>query len=606
MREETYLILGGGGMTGFQVADAIARDLHPHRVVVAALTRRESDQAVAELRRRHPDPDPDSDRFVADWGDIFIRAEWNPSDTGEPIRRKDLLASPELRARLFDDLFGDLDACYERSHLVQMIRRHVPDVIVDSINTATGISYQDLPDLSRATGQAFAQAATDLSAGRLDPKAALDRVRPEIDALVLSQSVPELVRHVLLIHRVMKELQAKTRGVKPRLYLKVGTTGTGGMGLNIPYTHSEDTPSENLMAKSSIAFAQTGLLFLMARTPGSPVVKELKPGAMIGWKAVGPRSITRAGKPVYVYRSRAIPIGDRLTPDEAPEGFEQARPDPLQMITVDTGENGVFGRAEFEAITHLRQMEFITPEEIADQAVMEIKGSNTGYDVIAAIDSSVMNPTYRGAYLRPVAMRHLTAEERRVENDPTMCPSVAHGQLGPPELGKLLWEAYLLRLEYKTLERVLQHTSQEISERTSALLERRPELADFICAVGLPILSPDGSTLRRGPFVRIPKVRPRQPVNVDAAALNEWARKGWVDLRPACFDRWRKRFARILDQPHTPGGGSAAIVASSYLFEENMPELSDSPAGEPGATPISLGAIAAWVFINEADGARIK
>lgn len=23
-----------------------------------------------------------------------------------------------------------------------------------------------------------------------------------------------------------------------RLYLKVGTTGTGGMGLNIPYTHS--------------------------------------------------------------------------------------------------------------------------------------------------------------------------------------------------------------------------------------------------------------------------------------------------------------------------------------------------------------------------------
>ncbi len=604
MRDETYLILGGGGMTGFQIADAIARDLGPRRVVVAALTSAEADQAVTELRRRHADPG--ADRFIPDWGDIFIRAEWNPADRGEPVRRKDLLAGPESRAKLFEDLFGDLDAAYERSHLVQMIRRHQPDVIVDSINTATGISYQDLPDLSRAVRQAFDQAASDLNAGRLDPKVAIARIGPEMESLVLSQSVPELVRHVLLLHRVMKELQAKTHGVKPRLYLKVGTTGTGGMGLNIPYTHSEDKPSENLMAKSSIAFAQTGLLFLMARTPGSPVVKELKPGAMIGWKAVGPKSITRAGKPVFVYRSRVAPVGDRLVPDEDPDGFEQIRPDPLRMITVDTGENGVFGRAEFEAITHLRQMEFITPEEIADQAVLEIKGSNTGYDVIAAIDSSVMNPTYRGAYLRPVAMRQLTAEERRVADDPAMCPSVAHGQLGPPELGKLLWEAYLLRLEYGTVERVLQFSSQQISDRIGQLFERRPELADFITAVGLPILVADGRGLRRGPFVRIPKLRRGESVPVTPASMNEWARKGWVDLRPASFDRWRQRFARILDESHRLGGGSAAIVSSSYLFEENMPELADPSAGDPGGTPISLGAIAAWVFINEADGARIK
>jgi hypothetical protein len=604
MREETYLILGGGGMTGFQVADAIARELRPKRIVVAALTRREADQAVVELRRRHDDPG--SDRFASDWGDIFVRAEWNPPAAGEPVRRRELLANADSRTKLFEDLFGDLDGSYERSHLVQMIRRHEPDVIVDSINTATGISYQDLPDLSRATRQAFASASAAMDAGRLDGKAALSSIGPEIESLVLSQSVPELVRHVLLLHRVMKELQAKTSGTKPRLYLKVGTTGTGGMGLNIPYTHSEDKPSENLMAKSAIAFAQTGLLFLMARTPGSPVVKELKPGAMIGWKDVGPRSITRAGRPVFVYRCRVEPLGDSLVPDQEPEGYTQVRPDPLRMITVDTGENGVFGRAEFEAITHLRQMEFITPEEIADQAVLEIKGSNTGYDVIAAIDSSVMNPTYRGAYLRPVAMRQLTAAERRAADDPTMCPSVAHGQLGPPELGKLLWEAYLLGLEYRTLERVLQHTSQQLSDQIGRLLDRRADLADFITAVGLPILAADGRSLRRGPFVRIPKLRRGESMPVTDESVHEWARKGWVDLRPGCFDGWRKRFARILDASHAQGAGSAAIVASSYLFEANMPELSERGAGDTAGTPISLGAIAAWVFINEADGARIK
>ncbi len=604
MRDETYLILGGGGMTGFQIADALARELSPRRIVVAALTRREADQAVSDLRRQHDDPA--GDRFVAEWGDIFVRAEWNPPETGEPARRRDLLSKPETRDKLFDDLFGDLDASYERSHLVQMVRRHEPDVIVDSINTATGISYQDLPDLSRATRHAFTRASADLHSGKLAGAGVLAAIGPEIESLVLSQSVPELVRHVLLLHRVMKELQTKSNGSKPRLYLKVGTTGTGGMGLNIPYTHSEDKPSENLMAKSAIAFAQTGLLFLMARTPGSPVVKELKPGAMIGWKAVGPRSITRGGQPVFVYRSRVEPLAGALVPDQPPDGFERASQQPLKMITVDTGENGIFGRAEFEAITHLRQMEFITPEEIADQAVLEIKGSNTGYDVIAAIDSSVMNPTYRGAYLRPVALRHLAEAESLAANDPGVCPSVAHGQLGPPELGKLLWEAFLLQLAHQTIERVLHYSAQELAEHVTGLLERQPELADFITSVGLPIVSADGGSLRRGPFVRIPKLRRGDSIAITEGAVDEWARKGWVDLRPSCFERWRGRFERILARAPAHGEGSAAIVASSYLFEENMPGLAGQPAGTDAGTPISLGAIAAWVFINEAGGGRIK
>src|SRR6185436_5321566 len=75
-----------------------------------------------------------------------------------------------------------------------------------------------------------------------------------LEMLLISQSVPQLVRHVLIIHRAMSEAGT-------RLYLKVGTTGTGGMGLNIPYTHSEDKPSAKLMTKTAIAFAHTGLLF---------------------------------------------------------------------------------------------------------------------------------------------------------------------------------------------------------------------------------------------------------------------------------------------------------------------------------------------------------
>ena len=75
--------------------------------------------------------------------------------------------------------------------------------------------------------------------------------------------------------------------VGTRIYLKIGTVGTGGMGMNIPFTHSEERPSRMLMAKSSLAGAHTLLLYLLARTPGGPAVKEIKPTAAISWKALG-------------------------------------------------------------------------------------------------------------------------------------------------------------------------------------------------------------------------------------------------------------------------------------------------------------------------------
>ena len=52
---------------------------------------------------------------------------------------------------------------------------------------------------------------------------------------ILSLSMTQLVRHVMMLDRALSEAGT-------RLYVKVGTTGTGGMGLNIPYTHSEDRP----------------------------------------------------------------------------------------------------------------------------------------------------------------------------------------------------------------------------------------------------------------------------------------------------------------------------------------------------------------------------
>ena len=95
-----------------------------------------------------------------------------------------------------------------------------------------------------------------------------------------------------------------------------------------------------------------------------------------------------------LYAARHEPLGDRLHLRLDPGGF--ARQAELRLPVVDTGENGVFTKGEFEAITAMGQMEFVTPEEIARLCVQEIAGRNTGRDVISAIDAAVLGPLLPG------------------------------------------------------------------------------------------------------------------------------------------------------------------------------------------------------------------
>jgi len=561
----SVLILGGAGLIGFEIARAVAREIEPHLLIIGGLFEREVEDALAALRAEFPHL-----KLEGVWGDVFLRKE----DRG--LTRRQLIEDPARREALFQDLFGDLDRAYEKSWLVAIIRRFKPEIIVDSINTATAIGYQDV-----YTNSIEAREILDRLARAIEMKdlAALAAMREEalrkIEALIVSQGIPELVRHTLLLYRAMVEAGT-------RLYLKIGTTGTGGMGLNIPYTHSEDRPSALLISKSAIAFAHTGLLFLMARTAGGPIVKEIKPAALVSYRRIAFQTVRRGGEPVYVYASKVVPLGEVLELVLPPEEFE--RLEELKVVGVDTGENGFFARGEFETITSLHQMEAVTPEEIAQAAVLEIKGSNTGVDVIAAIDGAVMPPSYRAGYLRGLVIERLKQLERE-----TGTYSIAIGQLGPPELTKLLYEAHLLKMRYKTLTAVIEADPQEMAESLYRFICHN-KIRDVITSIGVPILTPDGRRLFRGPLIRIPEIKGESRVRITRADVDRWARKGWVDLRPENMQLWQRRF-RIMAQNigAMVDQGSAAITRASYTSEK-----------------INIGEVVGWIFNNEERAYRLK
>ncbi len=563
--DRCILVLGGAGLVGSQIVRTIARQMEPDRIIAASLFRGEVREFLHDVRKEFPKIE-----FVGAWGDVFVRDEFSME------RRLRLIQSRTRRDALYQDLLGSLEEAYNRSALVQLIQQYKPDVIVDSINTATAISYQDVTSLSQKTHDILQELRQIVDHEDLQALDALGKaIEQNISLLLISQSLPQLIRHVQMIHKAMCAAQT-------RLYLKIGTTGTGGMGLNIPYTHSEDRPSAKLMSKTAVAFAHTGLLFLMARTPGGPLVKEIKPGAMIGYRRVAYKTIKLRGRPQFRYQSQTQSLNGSLVLRGEENQYE--RLGKLGMAGVDTGENGFFARGEFEAITHLNQMEFVTPEEIAQQAVLEIKGSNTGYDVIAGIDSSIMNPSFRAGVLRQAALDKLA----RIEEE-TQSHSVALGQLGPPELSKLLYEAHLLKLNYQTLKDVIQVPASEVSETLYQFILENERLRTQMTSIGLPILAPDGRQLIRGPRLNIPESIYRE-VDLTAVNVDEWAQKGWVDLRPSSLQTWQNRFRRMRRTQHLlHTRGTSSVTMLTYLPET-----------------IEIGAVVAWLFNNDYEGYRIK
>ena len=325
----------------------------------------------------------------------------------------------------------------------------------------------------------------------------------------------------------------------------------------------------------------------MARTAGGPIVKEIKPGGLIGYADVTCRKIPERGKRgtfMSRYTSKTEGLDEYLELHQSEDMYHNLG--ELELPIIDTGENGLFTKGEFETITALGQMEFITPEEIAHEVAMEIQGSTTGRDVIAAIDGAVMNPTYRAGYLRHRALTDL----ERLEAE-TSTHSVALGHLGPPELSKLLWEAELLKLRYETLRAVLKHTPEELSEELAGLIqsEEFDQMCQTIISLGLPILLPDGTQIIRGPRIRIPE-RIEPGVRITEEDVDAWAQRGWVDLRPLNMALWQERFEKMeKSRQDIRGRGSAAVTIEGYIYDN-----------------IRIGEVVGWIFNNEQDGYRIK
>jgi hypothetical protein len=540
---KNVLVLGGYGLVGIAVCREVLKR-RPRRLQIHSLRLSEAESARAELAG-----EANGTELAVSEGDLFGLAE--------PTDRRGAIAAQIGALR---------DAELDRFLLYRVLRDAGAEVVIDTMNTSTGIAYRDI---YRAADRVFAELEAEDGCGCVPGESA--------EALLEALYMPRLIRHIQVLYRGMQDAGT-------RVYVKVGTSGTGGMGLNIPYTHSEERPSRVLLSKSALAGAQSMLLFLMARTPGAPITKEIKPAAAIAWKRIAYGPISRKGEQLHLVDAAPRPLGATFsTLDPAAAAV---RDEPLETVFIDTGENGIFSLEEFALLTTAEQMEFVTPEEIAQYLCFEIEGGNTGHDVINALDNAVLGPTYRAGLLRHWALEHMVELEEKHDTH-----SVAFEMLGPARNSKLLFEAHLLRLAFGTMEAIREATPEQVRDAVDRVVRADPEVANRVVAVGIPILLDSGEVIR-GPKVLVPAAADSVPVTPEL--LEGWVHDGWVDLRLESCARWVERFRRIHQEIAAIPEGD-----TSSRFLRNRRFWHEERAIQPGK-------VVGWVLGIEEMGARIK
>ena len=206
MKNKTILILGAG-----QIGEACALKSiknNPKRIILHTLTKDEALVAQRNIQEH------------LDGHKIDIKISWGNALVTKPLMHldRDELHSPENRKKLIEYYYSYLnDFLIEESSLYFLVKKWKPDYIFDGINTATVVGYQDDP--------------YSLPRRILNKKDNQDCYDSTEDLLV-SNIIPSLIRFTQALKKSLQDF-------KVRCYVKISTTGLGGMGDNLFYTHGD-------------------------------------------------------------------------------------------------------------------------------------------------------------------------------------------------------------------------------------------------------------------------------------------------------------------------------------------------------------------------------
>jgi len=211
IKNRTILVLGGYGLVGMAVCRELMREV-PDTLIISSLLEDEACKSVERLRAEFSDSPV---KLIPMWGNVFVRTALKDKP------RAEVLNNPEYRRWVFEDVLTEMsEATLRDSYLAQIVMGQtdqapglVPHAIVDCINTATALAYQDIYTSAAEVIDIYDRAHELWHMGKEEPTQAMENYVAAVERLLSSIYVPQLVRHVQILYESM--CRASTRDRTP-------------------------------------------------------------------------------------------------------------------------------------------------------------------------------------------------------------------------------------------------------------------------------------------------------------------------------------------------------------------------------------------------------
>lgn len=527
MKNKVIFILGAG-----QVGEACALKSiksNPKQIILHTLTEAEAIYVLKNVKKHLDGRNID---VQISWGDALVTKDLMY------LNREELHESKN-RKKLIKYYYSYLsDSLIKQSSLYNLIKKWKPDYIFDCINTATVVGYQDDPySLSR----------------RILNNQSNQNWNDSTENLLVSNVIPNLIRFTQALKKSLMDFKVKC-------YIKVSTTGLGGMGDNLFYTHgdvNEPGMSSGILGKVAAAGIIHQLFWSLSHTPGINI-KVVVPAALVGWQGIDFGKFRSHGKNIPLVDSTTknkLVLGEKFLPAKCKELSPF-----MEMPYVDSGENCAYSLGEMTAITALGQMECVTREEVA-QACMEMAVGSTKQDLLTAMDLVSLGPSHLGGVNRSIILKQLSALESKKST-----PSIATNNLGPT-VSKHLFELFLmLTCSKKSLEVFVKTPTRVLGEKINKYLKDNQQVRAQIVSLGLPIIFNDNNVIV-GEYFYVPN--PKETNIITSKNVDLWAGSGWIDLRDKNIKYWQSVVKNILIELNKINKGDLLTTDRSWLDIEN-------------------------------------
>ncbi len=480
--KKNYLIIGCGQIGKSVLSKVLNRD-DVGKIIIHNLTSEEN-KTIQKVCK--------DENIIYSYGNIFFPTKYC---------QKEDFNNEELE-QLIKYFYEESDEnVIKQSKLYELVEKYNPEVIVDTINTATIFGNNFKPE------NTF--------------KLYLEDSKRCCKELMMGEFVTKFEKFISTLKYCIENM-----GVKK--YIKVSTTGLGGMGLNMPYTHGDNpksTLSNALIGKISASGTFHQLLWNLSHIPNFDIALII-PATFVGYDFFENGFVeTNIGNVLEQSKYNDYDLNKTkklLFSEKTDEKY-------IKFPVVRAGENHVYSINELKVLTSIGQMEAITKEEVSNAVLKEIDGKSTS-NILLALDKYALAPTYAG--------RKMIEEILEKNKHTPQTYGVATGNLGV-SCAKHLYELWFVKRIYPTLEDIFnkQISDENINVAINKILLSDKEIIKEIISLGMPVLYGDNQIIL-GSYSLVPET-----INNEELTLSEienFSKIGWVDLRANSIKSWKK------------------------------------------------------------------